>query len=89
MLPVDRIFLACFVKHCYHRFIAAYLANQAVLSLYASGRLTGMVYDSGHHVSYTVPVYEGSSTYLIIETEQLCLNISFRLCYTPYSETSS
>merc|ERR1712130_1097924 len=61
---------------------AMYVAIQAALSLYASGRTTGIVMDSGDGVSHGVPVYEGYALpHAIVRLDLVVRDIKEKLCY--------
>lgn len=73
---------------------AMYVANQAALSLYASGRTTGCVFDSGDGASRVVPIYDGfalreASTHLEIAGRDMTEYMMRLLIERGYSMTGS
>ena len=48
-----------------------YLCSTSVLSLYSTGRTTGIVFENGHNTSYVTPIYEGFSIPHAIMSSQI------------------
>lgn len=57
-----------------------YIAIQAVMSLYANGRSTGLVVDAGDGVSHTVPVFEGFSIPHAVQKMEIAGRIITEFC---------
>lgn len=71
-----------------------YVAIQAVMSLYANGRSTGLVVDSGDGVTHTVPVFEGFAIPHAVEKMEIAGRVITSYCAklllgTGHSFTSS
>merc|ERR1712168_1633516 len=65
---------------------ATYVCIQAVLSLYAFGRTTGLVLDIGYGVAHAVPIYEGYALphailRLDLAGREIVRDIKEKLCY--------
>jgi len=75
-------------------FLNMYVAIQAVMSLYANGRSTGLVVDSGDGVTHTVPVFEGFAIPHAVEKMEIAGRVITAYCAklllgTGHSFTSS
>jgi len=50
-------------KNVFLSVLGMYLTNQAVLALIATDRATGLVLNSGHGATFTVPIYKVYSSH--------------------------